>query len=235
MLVLYRIISLVIGYCFGLFQTGYILGRLKGVDIRQYGSGNSGTTNASRVLGKKAGIMVYVGDCLKALICCIIIRIIFGGIEPDLVGLLVLYAGFGVVLGHNYPFYMNFKGGKGIAATSGAVLAFGDWRIIVICLAVFISFVFITKYMSLASLAVVTSFLLCMLLFGQFGHIGLAGSYVHEKHLLECYVVALAFTASAFFQHRENIVRLVHGTERKLGDPKEDVHIEDMSSETHNV
>lgn len=227
MIILYRIISLLIGYIFGLFQTGYILGRLKGIDIRQYGSGNSGTTNASRVLGKKAGIMVYIGDCLKAIICCTLIRVLFHGIAPDMVGLLVLYAGFGVVIGHNYPFYMNFKGGKGIAATSGAVIAFGDWRIIVICLAVFIIVVLSTRYMSIASLCVVTTYLLTTILFGQFNHIGLYGSYVHADHLLECYIVALAFTASAFFSHRENIKRLLNGTERRLGDPKEDVHLDE--------
>lgn len=182
MMIVYRLLSVCLGYLFGLFQTGYILGRLKGVDIRQYGSGNSGTTNASRVLGKKAGVLVYIGDCLKAIICCVIVRLIFGHIAPDMVGLLVLYAGFGVVLGHNYPFYMNFKGGKGIAATSGAVIAFGDWRIIVICLLVFAVVVLGTKYMSLASLCVVTTYFITTILFGQFDHIGLPGAYVSSYH-----------------------------------------------------
>lgn len=226
MLVLYRILSVMIGYFFGLFQTGYILGRLKGIDIRQYGSGNSGTTNASRVLGKKAGILVYIGDCLKAVICCLVIRLIFMQIEPDIVGLLALYAGFGVVLGHNYPFYMNFKGGKGIAATSGAVIAFGDWRIIVICLVVFVVVVLSTRYMSLASLCVMTCFLINMVCWGQFNHLGLPGAYVHPDHLVECYIVSLAFTALAFYKHRENIKRLLNGTERRLGDPKQEIHVE---------
>lgn len=226
MLILYRILSIVLGYFFGLFQTGYIMGRLKGIDIRQYGSGNSGTTNAMRVLGKKAGVFVYIGDCMKALICCFLIRLIFNQIEPDMVGLLVLYAGFGVVLGHNYPFYMNFKGGKGIAATSGAVIAFGDWRIIVICLAVFLLVVVVSRYMSLASLCVVTCFLINMICWGQWNHIGMSGSYVHPDNLIECYVLAAVFTASAFYMHRENIKRLFNGTERRLGDPKQEVHLE---------
>ena len=225
MMIVYRLLSVCLGYLFGLFQTGYILGRLKGVDIRQYGSGNSGTTNASRVLGKKAGVLVYIGDCLKAIICCVIVRLIFGHIAPDMVGLLVLYAGFGVVLGHNYPFYMNFKGGKGIAATSGAVIAFGDWRIIVICLLVFAVVVLGTKYMSLASLCVVTTFFITTILVGQFDHIGLPGAYVSSYHLIECYIVTFLFTASAFLKHRENIKRLCQGTERRLGDPKDSVHI----------
>lgn len=227
MMIVYRIISLLIGYIFGLFQTGYILGRLKGVDIREYGSGNSGTTNASRVLGKKAGIMVYIGDCLKAIICCILIRLLFGSVAPDMVGLLVLYAGFGVVIGHNYPFYMNFKGGKGIAATSGVIIAFGDWRIMAFCLAFFVIVVLTTKYMSIASLCVVTVYLITTVIFGQLNHIGLPGSYVHADNLLECYIVAVAFTVSAYYSHRENIKRLFNGTERRLGDPKEDVHLEE--------
>ena len=221
----FRLISIIVGYCFGLFQTGYILGKMKGVDIRQYGSGNSGTTNASRVLGKKAGIMVYLGDCLKAVICGLVIRLVFAQMAPDLVGILVLYSGFGVVLGHNYPFYMGFKGGKGIAATSGAVMAFGDIKVMLICLAVFVSTVLISKYMSFASLCVVTCFFLNIVCWGQFAHIGLPGAYVHKDNLLECYILAFAFAALAFYKHKENIKRLVNGTERKLGDPKEQVHM----------
>lgn len=226
MLILYRVLSIIVGYAFGLFQTGYILGKMKGIDIRDYGSGNSGTTNVSRVLGKKAGIMVYIGDCLKAVICCIVLRLIFMQICPDLVGLLSLYAGFGVVLGHNYPFYMKFKGGKGIAATSGAVIAFGDWRVIIICLAVFAVTVLTTKYMSFASLSVVTCFLINMICWGQFSHLGFWGQYVAKDNLIECYIVAFAFTVSAFIKHRENIVRLLNGTERKLGSHKDELHLE---------
>jgi glycerol-3-phosphate acyltransferase PlsY len=134
-------------------------------------------------------------------------------------------------MGHNYPFYMGFKGGKGIAATSGAVIAFGDWRIIVICLAVFAVVVLTTKYMSLASLCVVTCYMINMLCWGHWSHLGLWGQYVHKDNLLECYIVAFAFTLSAFYKHRENIKRLLNGTERKLGDPKEDVDIEKISGD----
>ena len=223
--IIFRLSSIVIGYFFGLFQTGYILGRMKGIDIRQYGSGNSGTTNASRVLGKKAGIMVYVGDCLKALICGLVIRFIFSYIAPEMVGLLVLYAGFGVVLGHNYPFYMGFKGGKGIAATSGVIMAFGDWRVMLICLAIFASTVLTTKYMSFASLCVVTAFLINVICWGQFSHLGLPGSYVQQNHLVECYIVTFAFAALAFYKHKENIKRLLNGTERRLGSKEDKVEL----------
>ena len=73
--ILYRVLCIIIGYVFGIFQTAYIYGRLNGIDIREFGSGNSGTTNAMRVLGKKAGIITYAGDMLKALLCSIVISI----------------------------------------------------------------------------------------------------------------------------------------------------------------
>ena len=96
-----RIICLAAGYLFGLLQTGYIYGRLNKIDIRNYGSGNSGTTNALRVLGKKAGAVVFFGDFLKAFIPCILVRILFRD-RPEIACLLVLYTGLGVILGHNY-------------------------------------------------------------------------------------------------------------------------------------
>ena len=114
-----RLICLVIGYAFGLFQTGYIYGKLHGIDIRKEGSGNAGTTNALRVLGKKAGIITYIGDMVKAVLAAMVVRLIFGQSHADIIMVLVLYSGFGVILGHNFPFYLGFKGGKGIAASYG--------------------------------------------------------------------------------------------------------------------
>ena len=140
-MVVYRILCVVIGYLFGIFQTGYIYGRLNNVDIRDFGSGNAGTTNAMRVLGKKAGIITYVGDMLKALLAGLAIRGIFG-IALDCsyveVFMLVIYAGVGVILGHNYPFYMGFKGGKGIAASSGVVISLFDLKLLVLAISTFI-------------------------------------------------------------------------------------------------
>ena len=109
-----RIFCLLIGWVFGLFQTAYFYGKSKGIDIRQHGSGNSGTTNALRVLGTKAGLIVFAGDCLKCIIAVTIVRLTFGRSNPDMNYLLCLYAATGVILGHNFPPYMGFKGGKGI-------------------------------------------------------------------------------------------------------------------------
>ena len=122
-------------------------------DIRSKGSGNSGTTNVLRVMGVKAGILVFLGDFFKTVIPCVIVRIIWKD-EPGLQHLLVLYTALGVILGHNFPFYMGFKGGKGIAATAG-LLAAMDLRVAVVCLLAFVLIVAVTRYVSLGSLVVV--------------------------------------------------------------------------------
>ena len=114
-----RLICLGIGYVFGLFQTGYIYGRMHGMDIRKHGSGNAGSTNALRTMGVKAGAITLLGDCFKCVIAVLVVRGIFASRCPEILPLLSMYAGFGAVLGHNYPFYLGFKGGKGIAATAG--------------------------------------------------------------------------------------------------------------------
>ena len=114
-----RLICLAVGYVCGLFQTGYLVGKMNHIDIRKEGSGNSGTTNALRVLGWKAGIFTFLGDVLKCVAAYFIVRFMYRG--SDCLPLLVMYAGAGVTLGHNFPFYMNFKGGKGIAVMAGLV------------------------------------------------------------------------------------------------------------------
>ncbi len=209
-----RIICLAAGYAFGLIQTGYLYGKVIHKDIRQYGSGNSGTTNALRVLGKKAGAIVFLGDFLKAVILCLLVRYLYGRTMPEMAPLLVLYGGFGVVLGHNYPFYLKFKGGKGIAATSGVIITM-DWRITLVCLAAFIISVAATRIVSIGSLLVVTIFLGMWLGLGLAGLLPLSGDY-----LTESYVVVFVFAALAYWKHRANIGRLINGTENKFGSKK---------------
>jgi len=119
-----RILSIVIGYLFGLFTTGYFYARHVNVDIRQMGSGNIGTTNTFRTLGKKAGVLVFLGDGFKGVFAVLLVWLIFRGRYPDGVKILEAYAGLGAVLGHNFPVHLKFKGGKGIATTAGMMLAF---------------------------------------------------------------------------------------------------------------
>ena len=206
-----RLICLGIGYVFGLFQTGYIYGRMHGMDIRKHGSGNAGSTNALRTMGVKAGAITLLGECFKCVIAVLVVRGIFASRCPEILPLLSLYAGFGAVLGHNYPFYLGFKGGKGIAATAGMILA-TDLRMAAVCLVVFVVIVAVTRYVSLGSLVVTVLFLAGLVICGQMGEFGMAQNY-----LFEMYGVGLLFTLSAFFQHRANIKRLREGTENKIG------------------
>lgn len=205
-----RIICILIGYCFGLFQTAYIYGRMNGIDIRTVGSGNAGTTNALRVLGKKAGLIVFLGDVAKTVAAVVVVRLIFGSAYPGSIYMLMLYTAAGVILGHNYPFYLGFKGGKGIAATAGLIAALGPWFILVEGL-VFIIIFTTTHYVSLGSLLVYVALMIQLVLFGQNG---LLPGMIQES-LNEMYLVALFLLIMAFWRHRSNIKKLLEGTERK--------------------
>ncbi len=155
-----RIICLAIGYVFGLFQTGYIYGKLHQVDIRTMGSGNAGTTNALRTMGWKAGVITFLGDAFKCIFAVATVRLIFGESHAQMIPVLIMYAGMGAVLGHNYPFYLKFKGGKGIAATAGLIASTTNLPLTLICLAAFIGIVGITRYVSVGSLVIVTLYLI---------------------------------------------------------------------------
>lgn len=207
-----RIICLAIGYVFGLFQTGYLYGRLHGIDIRKEGSGNAGTTNALRVLGKKAGIITYVGDMVKAVLSAWIVRLIFGESHGDIIMVLVLYSGLGVILGHNYPFYLGFKGGKGIAASSGVIVSLLYWPLILAGFCTFMIVTILTRFVSLGSLVMMAGFLIEFVIFSANGMI--PGLYPAER--TEAIVIVAVLTVLAFWRHRANIGRLVHGNERKL-------------------
>ena len=173
-----RVLCLALGYLFGCFQTAYILGRMKGIDIREYGSGNAGTTNAIRVLGTKY--------------------------------LLKSWAFMGVVLGHDFPFYMNFKGGKGVAVMAG--FAFGyHWSFIPSSILLFFVPYLTTKFVSLGSLMVYGGTFIQMIIEGQMGVFGA----VSQANLIEMYLIQFFLTFMAYYRHRANIGRLLSGNERK--------------------
>lgn len=204
-----RVICLLIGYVCGLFQTGYLYGKMHGIDIRQHGSGNAGTTNALRTLGTKAGVITFAGDCLKCILAVLIVRGIFGASHPESIRLLGLYGCSGAILGHNFPFYLNFKGGKGIACTAGLLASF-DVRIGIVALLTFIIVFNITHYVSLGSILVYVVFVLCAVILGQTGHMNLEGADLYEM-----YVITVLLAIMAIWKHRQNIVRLMHGNENK--------------------
>jgi glycerol-3-phosphate acyltransferase PlsY len=205
-----RICVVLGGYVFGLFQTGYFLGMKKHRDIRTVGSGNAGATNALRVFGLKAGAAVFLGDLLKAVIYCSILKFGLNGYLGDATPAMVLYGGLGVILGHTYPFFLHFKGGKGIASSAGMILVF-DWRIAMICLAVFLILVFTTRLVSLGSLTALTLFFVLELVFLRTGWMTIPDAYLTETLVLSVIAVLLAY-----YSHRSNLVRLFHGEENKI-------------------
>ena len=197
------LICVLVGYLFGTISNGYLVGRLHHIDIREFGSGNAGATNAVRTLGKKAGLLVFLGDFMKVFIPAIIVHyIVFAG--EDYSALLCEITGFAGVLGHNYPVWLHFKGGKGISSTGGAMIG-TDWRF-TLFIPVFVAIVWVTRYVSLGSMFVV-------FLYPVF----LAITKIGDPYYVPMVIIACLFTASGVFSHRQNIKRLLNGTERKLG------------------
>ena len=209
---------LVIGYFFGCFSTGYLVGKMSGHDIREEGSGNIGTTNALRTMGAKGGALTFGGDLLKAFIPTLVVRFLICpslGYTQAMTYLMTLIVGLGVVIGHNFPFYLHFKGGKGIAVSAAVIIVsfsitYIGWMAIAIGLAIFIFVVAVTRYVSLGSLIVVWYFPIYTTI-----------QYHKEGLYIGMLVVSLIFTALAYYKHKGNISRLLNGTERKLGEKKE--------------
>ena len=209
-----RIASLLIGYLFGIFQTAYFVGKANGIDIREHGSGNAGTTNTLRVLGKKAGAIVFAGDFLKCFVVIHLVKILLKNMAADILPLLGLYAATGCILGHNFPVQLGFRGGKGIACTAGLLAAF-DVRIGLIALLTFLAIVIATRYVSLGSMVIVSEFALFIIVFGQLGLYHMA-----QAPLIELYVLAAFLAGMAIYRHRANIVRLLNGTESRIFEKK---------------
>lgn len=209
-MILARGICIVIGYCLGMFQTGYIYGKLHNVDIRQHGSGNAGATNTLRTLGLKAGLITFFGDLCKAMLSMLIAWLLFRGTYPDGVMLLEMYAGFGAVLGHNFPAYLKFKGGKGIACTAGFILAFYP-PMAILCLLLFIIVVAVTRYVSLGSILVMLCFFAQLVAFGELGYLK-----IDANLMVEVYIVGALFAVMGIWRHKANIKRLLTGTENKF-------------------
>jgi glycerol-3-phosphate acyltransferase PlsY len=191
-----RLVYVAAGYLVGLVQTAYILGRIMNTDLREHGSGNLGATNAFRVLGLKAGLITFSLDILKAIAVVLVIRYLFDG---GAVG--GLYGGLGVVLGHDFPFYLKFKGGKGVAVTTGIMLAISPVASLII-IAAMVLLIIITKYVSLGSIS---------------GMLIMAGyAAVKYRGNIEMTILIFALAALAIFMHRSNIIRLINGTENKI-------------------
>ncbi len=184
------------GYLAGCFQTAYIVGRInRHIDIRQYGSGNAGTTNAFRVMGLKLGLLTFAGDFLKSFLTVTIVFLL----TKDLLS--AIAAGFGVILGHDFPAFLNFRGGKGIASTIGLAFAL-DYRLGLLSLLIMIVVIAVSRYVSLASL------LLCISL--PFGFL----FWQKPSGVEMCFALWIALLG--IYQHRANVKRLLSGSENKI-------------------
>lgn len=188
---------ILIGYGLGNFATSYILGKIfRKTDIREHGSGNAGATNALRVFGVKFAAVTFLIDALKGVLAVVIGRLILG----ELGGLI---AGVSVVVGHNWPILLKFKGGKGIASTIG-VVSIINYKLALICVAVGLLVVIKTRYVSLGSIIAISLLPI------------LAATTIRPFDL-NFFIFSLILTAMAILRHRSNIKRLINGNESKLG------------------
>ncbi len=199
---MFRVICILLGYGIGCLQSAYLVGRISNVYLRQYGSGNLGTTNALRVLGKKAGAITFVCDILKSVVGFLLCKMLFKEIE-----LAGLYGCVGVILGHDFPFYLNFKGGKGIACMIGLVLCLSmtTWYLPTFAFGIGIICIATTRYVSLGSMSFAVMIPIVLFKVG---------------FPLEGTLIAISLAALALYQHRANIARLLAGNENKLGAKK---------------
>lgn len=205
-----RIICLLIGYILGNFQTAYIYGKMKGIDIREHGSGNAGTTNTLRVLGNKAGAIVFIGDVMKCALAIWISKAIYGTSHPEMLAVLTLYAALGTILGHNFPALLGFRGGKGMACTAGFMAFYNPWLLLVGGSIFIINFI-ITHYVSLGSLLVYAAVVITMAVLCMMGALGV----LTTAQIAEIMLITIFMAVMAYVRHWSNIKRLIAGNESK--------------------
>ncbi|HZY51786.1 MAG TPA: glycerol-3-phosphate 1-O-acyltransferase PlsY [Reyranella sp.] len=202
--ILKTLAALGLGYLLGSLNTAVIVGKVYGKDIRSHGSKSAGLTNTLRVLGKSAAVMVLAGDILKGIVACLIgLQLgvyVHSGQATDCISLVA--AGAGAVMGHNWPVYFGFKGGKG-ALTAAAVMFMINWQMALISLGVFVLIIALTRYVSLGTMCAAV-FFVAISFIPAFGNT----FYFH--------IFAALIAVIIIVKHRENIRRLLSGTENKL-------------------
>ncbi|NMD70468.1 glycerol-3-phosphate 1-O-acyltransferase PlsY [Bacillus sp. DNRA2] len=186
-------IIIIIAYLLGSIPSGLIVGKVfYGIDIREHGSGNLGATNTFRTLGKKAGLVVTFADILKGTLAVLLVRWLGADFHP-------LIAGIIAVVGHMFPVFAGFRGGKAVATSGGILLAYAPVMFMILLLAFFIS-LYITKYVSLSSMLAAIAAITYSLFTGDLPLIIVVG-------LLSSFVI---------FRHRANIKRIIDKTEPKV-------------------
>ena len=197
-MVIWLVISAIIGYLLGSANSSLIVGKFYGIDIRKHGSGNAGTTNTLRTLGKKAALFVLMGDLLKGVLAYLAGYYITGNALGGMIG------GTATIFGHVWPVFFGFKGGKGVLTTL-AVLLMMDWFTALILLGLFIIIVALTRYVSLGSIVGAALFPIVSIILGR---------------NIENIIISALIAMLIIIMHRSNIKRLLNGSESKLGAKK---------------
>ena len=200
------IIVAIIAYLLGSVSFSVIFSKkMAGFDVREKGSGNAGTTNVLRSVGKKAAAITLICDVLKGVVA-ILVAVIIGKIVKDLNNtLLVQIAGIAVIIGHTFPIFFGFKGGKGIATSLGVLLV-TNWNIGLICLVFALVLMVLTRMVSLGSIAAAILFPVLVMFMPSNNYI-VEGNYT---------IYAIILAVLVVFNHRTNVKRLLNGTENKL-------------------
>ena len=195
----------IIAYLIGSVNFSVILSKkMAGFDLREKGSGNAGTTNVLRTVGKKAAIITLICDILKGVVAILIALLVGKIVQGSNGSLLVQCAGVAVILGHTFPIFFKFKGGKGVATSLG-VLIMSNWQIGLICLVFALILIALTQMVSVGSIAAAILYPVLTLFIPQ--NYIIPGNYLIYSVVLAVIIV---------FNHRENVKRLLKGTENRI-------------------
>lgn len=209
MSLIYTIALGIVSYLIGSINSSILISRaVMGKDIRTSGSGNAGATNMLRTMGKKYAVITLVIDILKGVIALILARVAVGIGAYDISAYV---AGVSVVLGHNFPVFFGFRGGKGVATSLGVVLLL-DWKIGLVTLVIAIAVMALTRYVSLGSIIAAMVFMLLQIV----------SMIVYNSFDITRLVCVLILGGLLIVRHRANIVRLIKGEEHKLGEKKKE-------------
>lgn len=202
------IIIAVIAYAIGSINFSVLISKkIAGFDVREKGSGNAGSTNVLRAVGVKAAVITLICDILKGIVA-VLIAVLLGNIVGDIdKSLLVQIAGILVVIGHTFPVFFQFKGGKGVATSLG-VLLITNWKIGLICLTFALVIIIITKMVSMGSMGAAILFPVLTIFIGD--------SFIVPATGFKYLIFSIILAVFVIFNHRENIKRIMNGTENKL-------------------